>query len=90
MAQSRAVTVATTATRLDTAAQTAGGTAQSVSIHNAGAATVYIGGTDVTTANGTPVAAGEHYAIGDLGQSDGIYGIVASGTVECRVLEVGL
>lgn len=90
MATSRAVSVATTETRLDTAAQAAGGSGvQSVAVYNAGAATIHIGGAGVTTAAGYPVAAGEHFAC-DLAQGDPLYGICASGTVACRVLETGL
>lgn len=84
---SRAVSVATTATRLDTSDVTP--SSQGLSVYNAGAATVYLGGAGVTTSTGYPVAAGEHLSA-DLGQSDALYGIVAADTVAVRVLEVGI
>lgn len=90
MPKSRAVTVTTTATRLDTIDETDSVAGSAWSVYNNGSATIYIGGSDVTTANGTPVAAGEHYAA-DLGTvAEAVYGIVASGTVEVRVFETGV
>lgn len=85
MPTSRAVTVTDEATRLD-APETSSDPGQSFSVYvPTGGETVWIGGDDVTAANGTPVAAGQHYAL-DLG-STGLYGVVASGTQEVRVLE---
>lgn len=46
----------------------------------AGGSTVFLGGSDVTTATGFPIAAGEAFC-DDLDMRDGeLYGIVASGT----------
>lgn len=85
----RAVTVATTATQLDTNGRPRSRGGQSLSAYNDGAATVYLGGADVTTAAGYPLAAGEHMAF-DLNGGDQLFGIVASGTVAVRVLEIGV
>ena len=56
-----------------------------VMVHNLGASTVYIGGPDVTTANGYPIGAGEEVTV-NLISGEIIYAIVASGTVSTRVL----
>lgn len=99
MTASRTVSVGTTATRLDTtsdstndAAVSSGGGnyGQSIILYNAGAATVYIGGSDVTTANGLPIAATSYGPAFDLNAKDGLWGRVASGTCDVRVLEIGL
>lgn len=78
--------VTTTATRLDSADQSAGA---SVAVKNVGAVTVYVGGSGVTTAAGYPLAAGEAISL-DVGKTDEVYGIVATGTCEVRVLESGV
>lgn len=83
---SRAVSVTTSATRLDTV-DSANVSNQSASVYNAGSATVYLGPAGVTTATGYPLTAGEHFAV-DLGEFEVLYGIVATGTAEVRVLEV--
>ena len=85
----RAVSVATTATRIDTSSETDLARGSSVAVYNNGAATVYLGDADVTTSIGYPLAAGAHFAI-DLDPAEALYGIVASGTVEVRVLEAGI
>lgn len=91
---SRAVTVATTATRLDTAAASdTSGAGQSIALYNASSVSIFVGGSDVTTANGFTLAAGASLSI-DLdrwgGAEEGLYGIVAAATAEVRVLEVGV
>lgn len=89
--KSRAVSVATTATRLDLTTDNEDGVwSQSLTFYNNGAATVYVGGSDVTTANGAPVPAGTWSPGFDLNADEALYGIVASGTVEVRVIEVGV
>lgn len=97
--KSRAVTVTDTATRLDSADDPRtstgrladpGGT-QSIAVFNNGADTIYLGGDDVTTANGVPVDAGAWGPGVDLSTSEALYGIAAAaGTVEVRVLEVSV
>ena len=82
---SAAVTVATTATAL----HAADADPQSVSVSNVGAAIVYLGGSDVTTSNGVPLAAGASVPVG-LNGGEVLYGRVASGTVEVRVLRQGV
>lgn len=86
----RAVSVATTATRLDTAAETDTQPGSAVAVYNNGSATVYLGDSDVTTATGFPLAAGSSMAFEFDVSKDALYGIVASGTVAVRVLETGI
>lgn len=82
------VTVNTTATRLDVGRGTGGGFG-SVLVRNRGSVSVDLGGSDVTTGNGFELEAGEAVTL-DLATSDGgLYGIAASGTVRCDVLQVG-
>lgn len=85
----RAVSVATTATRLDTSSETDLARGSSVAVYNNGSATIYVGDSDVTTATGFPLAAGASLSL-DLDPAESLYGVVASGTVEARVLEAGL
>lgn len=84
--QSRAVTVSTTATRLDNT----GNNPQSIAVYNNGAATVYLGGSDVTTNNGVPVPAGTWGPGIDLKGDEALYAVVASSTVATRVIESGI
>lgn len=84
----RAVTVTTTATRLDTP-EPSGEAA--ISVYNAGAATVYIGtSAATTTATGTPLPPGLSWAANGLDSTETIYAIVATGTCEVRVMELGI
>jgi hypothetical protein len=80
------VTVATTATRLDQ--DVAGTNSTALVIRNRGGTAVYVGGTDVTTANGFQLDTGESITMDDLVRA-GVYGIVAAGTEVCHVLQVG-
>jgi hypothetical protein len=87
---SRAVTVTDAATRLDASTDGDDSMAgQAIAVYNNGASTVYLGGSTVTTATGVPVAASSWGPGMELSISDQLYGIVASGTVEVRVLETG-
>lgn len=88
--KSRAVTVATTATALDSATETDSWTGSSATVYNDSAVTVYIGGADVTVANGAPVAPGAYGPALDLQDEERLYGIVATGTASVRVLERGV
>lgn len=89
--KSRAVSVGTTATRLDSTTDESDYVAgQSLAVYNNGAVTVYLGGSDVTTSNGAPVAAGAWGPSFDLEGQHPLYGIVASGTAEARVIETGV
>lgn len=81
----RRVTVATTATRLDQAADPFSG--GGFAVQNLGSATVFFGQADVTTATGFPILAGATLAISEASIS-AAYGIVASGTVEVAILQV--
>lgn len=87
---SRAVTVGTTATVLDTEGDTDTRVGSSIAVYNNGASTLYLGGSGVTTTNGVPVAATSWGPAFDLGAQDRLYGIVASGTVDVRVIETGI
>lgn len=81
------VTVATTATRLDTGAGSGMGHA-AVLVRNRGAVTVDLGGPGVTGGAGFGLDAGESVTLDSLA-GDGLYGIVASGTCVVHVLQVG-
>ena len=56
--------------------------------NNDASAALYVGGSDVSTTNGIPVAAGTFSPPVDAGSSMVLYGIVASGSVNVRVLEM--
>ena len=86
---SRAVSVTTSATRLDTANKTDNIAGSAIAVYNNGAAIVHLGEADVTAANGYPLAPGEHYSE-DLWHDSSLYGRAASGTVDVRVREVGI
>lgn len=85
---SRAVTVGTTATRLDQALSNNDPSA-GLAVYNNGAVTMYLGGPDVTAAEGYPLAAGQHLAA-DVGRVDKLYARTASGSTEARVLQVSV
>lgn len=85
---SRAVSVTTTATRLDSTSDSK--LAASVAFYNIGAQTVYVGGSGVTTASGVPVAASSWSPGFDVREDEGLYAIVAATTCEVRVIEAGL
>ena len=80
------VSVATTATKLN-AAGTDNVSGASILVRNRGAASVFLGASDVTTATGYELLADESLAL-DLNED--VYGICASGTVACHVLETGV
>lgn len=85
-----AVSVANTATRLDsTTKDRAKGRDSEIALYNAGAVTVYLGKSDVTTSTGVPLAAGAYWSE-TLDADSVLYGIVASGTCEVRVRETGI
>lgn len=79
---SSAVSVTTSATLLPASALT---NRTSLCVYNNGSATLFVGTSGVTTSTGFPVPAGGAFC-DDVG-SQPYYGIVASGTVEARVLE---
>jgi hypothetical protein len=81
MPTSAQVTVTTTATLL-VAASTFD---QTVWIHNSGGA-LYIGGSNVTTANGYKLDTDDKMEL-PVGDNEGLYGIVASGTTTVFVLK---
>jgi hypothetical protein len=91
--ESTAVTVAATATLLATggaSAATRSAPGSVVTLKPAVAGTgdgVFVGSNTVTTATGLPLGGGMSF---DLGDEEALYGIVASGTVEVRVLEHGI
>lgn len=89
--KSSRVVVGTTATLLNPTGESDYYTGQSVMLQ--GATAFFIGGPDVTTANGFPVLAGVPLAV-DLqrynGTDEKIYGVVATGSVEVSVLQQGV
>lgn len=80
-----AVTVTTSATALNVG----DADGQSVEVYNNGAATVWYGGAGVTTASGVPIALGTSRVF-DLSPGEVVYAVAASGTVECRVAQIGV
>lgn len=88
--QAAVVSVATTATALN-AAESVGSDLVSVLVKvPTGGATVYVGPSDVTTASGFPVAAGESMEFPYLGRAERVYGIVAASTQNVNVLRQGV
>lgn len=85
MATSVQVALSTTPARLSGPAV---GTYQSILVQAPAAATLYVGGSDVTSANGFPVAAGQSLAV-DLLPHDELYGVLASGSGTASVLRLG-
>lgn len=61
---------------------------RSIIMFNSHSATVYIGGSDVSAANGLPVLANSYSPALDAGPKMIIYGITGSGSGNVRVLEV--
>ncbi len=83
---STTVSVGTTAVRLDSS--DGPGPTGSTAVRNAGTATVYLGGPNVTTSNGIALDVGQTFTA-DLAPNDALYGIAASGTHDCRVIQLG-
>ncbi|MBU2052601.1 hypothetical protein KKH13_05330 [Patescibacteria group bacterium] len=80
-----AVTVADTATALPSSNQE---NRRSIMIfNNDSSATIFIGGSDVTAANGLPVLAQQYSPVIDAGVKMTVYGITSSGTANVRVIE---
>lgn len=85
--RSTAVTVSTVATLITSENGAATKDAPvGVYLANVGSTTCYIGGDDVTTSNGYPVA-GTSTATFYLFPKDDLYGISGSGTIAVRVLK---
>jgi len=81
-ALSQAISCATSATALPTSPLA---NRVSLCVYNNGASTMYLGHSAVTTSTGLPLPAGGAFC-DDLG-SQPLYCIVASGTVEARIVE---
>jgi hypothetical protein len=88
-AKSTAITATTTAASLCINTGEDRGSGQSFLVYNNGSVTAYIGGPDVTTTNGVPLAAGATLTAA-LGYADNIYAVTASSTTDLRVLECGV
>lgn len=56
--------------------------------NNSAATTVYVGGSDVSSSNGLPVLAQAYSPAIDAGVNMIVYGVVASGSADVRVMEV--
>jgi len=85
LAKTRGVIVTTTATQLDTQPQGR----DTLCIWNNGSATLFLGFSGLTTANGIPLAAGVGPICFTYGSNIAVFGIVESGTLDVRVLEQG-
>lgn len=57
----------------------------SVLLHNLGGSVVYVGGPEVTTANGYPVPGGSWV---ELATTSAVHGVASSGTLDVRFLEL--
>jgi hypothetical protein len=81
----QAVTVGSSATALPTSPLEF---RRAIVIHNLGTASIFIGGSDVTLANGLPLLAGEKISFDIQGTPNvAIFGI-AAGDTDVRILEV--
>lgn len=80
------VAVSTTAALLS--ADSDGGGA-SVLVQAPNGATLFVGGSAVTSASGFPIPAGQTLSIDLPGANDQLFGILASGTGTAAVLRVG-
>lgn len=85
--KAKRVTVTTSPTKINSK-PTDGQSGAGGQARNRGASSVFVGGSDVTTATGYEVEAGDVIAF-DLDHGEDIYGIVASGTCVMHVLEGG-
>jgi len=90
IARQNAISVGTTATILE------GTQHYGWILKNNGSNTIFIGDSNVTTANGFPVEAGDVFSPAELAHrsligsnSDRLYGIVAAATEDARVLLMG-
>lgn len=86
----RSVEVQTTATRLDSAVESDAGFGSAVAVYNNGSETIYLGPSDVTTSSGFPLEAQASLSFKFDSASDELFGVVASGTAEARVIEAGV
>lgn len=82
------VSVAVTVTKLNTTGSDSV-SGSSLLVRNRGAASIFLGASDVTTATGYEVLADESLPV-DIDAGEDLYAICASGTVACHVLEVGV
>ena len=88
--KSTTVTVTTTATLIPAAADAiTGPTRTEILVQNLGTGAIYVGASDVTTANGIQVNAGASLGLNGVATPDALYAITASGTQDVRVLEIG-
>lgn len=89
MIGSASVTVTTAATLLTTGVETDGRAGRSIAVRNNGLSSVFLGGPTVTAVTGWELLPDEEISF-DLGKLDVLYGIVASGTVAVKILQVGI
>lgn len=86
MIAATSITATATAAALVTAGDTAAEGRDETLVHNVGAVTAYLGGADVTTTHGYPLAAGEVVGLRLL-SGDDLYAVTESETTtELRVL----
>lgn len=84
--QAAQVSVGTTATLLS---NDEGRDGSSILVQAPAGATLFVGGADVTSAQGFPVAAGQVLSF-DLRSTDALFGILASGSGTVSVLRGGV
>ena len=77
--KTQTTTVTTTAQVLNPTPGTPGLSGQGIGVQNNGAVTAYLGGSDVTTANGWPLAPGATLPLGGS-QVSTLWAVTASGT----------
>lgn len=86
MISAAAITATATAAAIVTAGDTAAEGRDDTLVHNVGAVTAYLGGADVDTTDGYPLAAGEVVGL-HLLSGDDLYAVTAAETTtELRVL----
>lgn len=82
------VVVATTPTALNSV-DTSGITGSGIAGKNMSAVEIFVGGADVSTATGYPVAAGAEFSLDFESSAEIAYAIVATGTAEVAIIAVG-
>jgi hypothetical protein len=83
------VTVGITPTLLNTFADKDNSYGNHVAVYVPAGATVYLGGSDVSTTNGFPLVGPDRAAF-DINPGDALYGVVASATASVNVLASGV
>lgn len=88
--RSSVVNVGTTATRLALGSDGDNPGYRDLAIQNTSQVVVYLGGPDVTTANGFPLAVGASLILDDVQPGSLPHALVATGVATLALLEVGV